>query len=814
MNTQRMNIILGTNWKFFKGNADGAFYRGYDDSAWKTVTVPHDWSVSEPFNEHNSSGTGYVAGGIGWYRKSCNLPAEFADKKVFLAFDGVYNNSQVWFNGNNLGKRPYGYSSFSYDVTEFCDFTSEANVISVKVSHTDLADSRWFTGSGIYREARLEATSLVHVARHGLVVTAEIPSVTNGAPGASANAQVCIETRVVNDSAEAAQVTVKQTVIAPDGRHIVSGGKAVIIAAKKSTAIPDTINIPEPALWSPESPALYTVLTEILIGGTVVDSITTRTGIRSIRFESANGFFLNGMHMKIKGVCVHHDAGCLGAAVPSGVWAHRLSLLQDMGCNAIRTSHNPPDPKFLDLCDEMGFLVMDEAFDEWEAVKNKWSTGHNVYPPKHFGYGDDFPEWHERDLREMVLRDRNHPSIIAWSIGNEVDYPNDPYCHPYFKTMVGNNDANKPEAEQQYDPDKPNAERLASIARNLVSIVKDCDRTRPVTAAIAFPELSNITGYCEALDIVGYNYKEGLYAADHASWPGRVLYGSENGSSYAQWLYVRDTPYICAQFIWTGIDYLGEAKGWPVHASPAGFIDLAGFPKPKYYFRKSLWQDSPVLYLSVARKESGIEGARHIPLLETASWNWEPGEPLEIQCYTNCPSVDLFLNGRALGKKTLAQADGGYLSWEVNFEAGELSAEGYGPEDFVQSDAQDYPQRCVLKTASSAARLVASTDSSPVKADGLEIVRIEIGVVDKSEVPVPVPDSRAPIEVAISGNGTLMGLENGDIADVESYSSPRRKAFHGRLVAYVRTTESPGEIIITASSPGLVGASARIVSKY
>jgi len=551
---------LNKGWKFHLGEAEYAYYKGHDDSTWREVTLPHDWSVEQPFDESYSSGTGYVCGGVGWYRLRFELPEEIADKTLRVNFGGVYKNSRVWCNTNYLGMRPSGYASFSYDITPFA--CPGENVLAVRAEHNDLADSRWFTGSGIYRDVTLTIMDKTHFLPDGVFVST-----------ISANedeAQLEITWELSQDA---------EVLFELDGATAAGAGQS------GSTRL----RIEKPALWSPDSPALYTLTCRAEKGSQIFDQLVIPFGIRAFAFDADTGFTLNGENLKLKGVCLHHDAGALGAAVPKCVWRRRLRKLKAAGCNAIRMAHNPPDTHLLDLCDEMGFLVMDEAFDEWEGCKNKWWQGHNVYPPKHFGYADAFPMWHERDLGDLVRRDRNHPCVILWSIGNEIDYPNDPYCHPLFETMTGNNDANKPAQERRYDPNKPNAERLTAITRTLVSIVRQHDGTRPVTAALAFPELSNQIGYAKALDVVGYNYKEHLYQEDRVKYPAHVIYGSENGHSEAQWLAVRDNPAICGQFLWTGVDYLGEAHGWPVRLSPAGLLTTAGFEKPRYYARQAMW---------------------------------------------------------------------------------------------------------------------------------------------------------------------------------------------------------------------------------
>ncbi len=556
-------------WRFLLGNQPEAFQRDYDDSAWQNVRVPHDWAVSQPFDVKYSSGTGYLPGGTGWYRTSFALTESDRGQRVFLCFDGVYKNSQVWCNSYYLGKRPNGYVGFQYDVTDFVRFDGTPNVIAVKVTHEDIADSRWYTGSGITRKVMVNVCDPVYVPWDGLFFTSR--------PNKSGNAQATVKLTVVNETSQDAPVWAKL-----DGFPL--GGEASV-PAHSTMEFELRGNIESPRLWSVEAPNLYTL--------TVSHGEPIKVGIRDFAFDPDKGFSLNGQSMKIKGVCVHHDAGCLGAAVWPEVWRRRLIKLKAMGCNAIRTSHNPHMPELYDLCDEMGFLMMGEAFDEWEGPKNKWIRGHNVYPPGHQGYYEDFPEWHERDLSDMVKRDRNHPSVIMWSIGNEIDYPNDPYCHPLFRTMVGNNDANKPAAELQYNDSKPNAQRLSVLAEKLAGIVRRHDTTRPVLACAAFPELSTQIGFFDHFDMLAYNYKEHLYEQDHKRFPRLPIIGSENGHSPEAWQAVADHAYVCGQFLWTGIDYMGEAHGWPVRGSRAGLLTLAGFEKPEYYQRAAMWTENP-----------------------------------------------------------------------------------------------------------------------------------------------------------------------------------------------------------------------------
>ena len=757
----RKLIVLRENWKFhleeemekehsrdfhtgspgqegyLRSAAAGAWYKGFDDSGWRSVTVPHDWSVEQPFSKRYSSGTGYLAGGTGWYRVHFRLPEGCRGKSLRVVFDGVYKNSQVWCNSYYLGRRPYGYSTFSYDITHAAAFGDEENVLSVKVVHTDLADSRWFTGSGITRKVTLIIEEPAHPAEYGVLFRAEQVEADGTDPERGigrARIVVCHRTeemeglstdrgaeRVIEGILPGAGRTVlpalpERDMAQRDGRTgqksdwdgpdteqaalmrmqmgLVRIRTALIGAEGETVLTMEGVTgtggecilsgtLERARLWSPEHPYLYTLRTWYRTEGArpaeeelseegfyLADE--TRVGIRGIAFDPDRGFFLNGAETKLKGVCVHHDGGALGAAMEPEVWQRRLEALRECGCNAIRCSHNPHMPELYDLCDRMGFLVMDEAFDEWENAKNKWSTGHNVYPPVHEGYFEAFPAWHEADLRAMVRRDRNHPSVVLWSIGNEIDYPNDPYCHPSFASMTGNNDAHKPAAERQYDPNKPNALRLVSIADKLEQIVREEDDTRPVTLAAAFPELSSETGLFRGLDVVGYNYKEHLYAKDHGRFPEKPFLGSENGHGYGAWLAVRDNPYISGQFLWTGIDYLGEARGWPVHGSPAGILTCAGDRKPEFYRRKSFWQKAPVLAIATRRASEGEED--WLPM--ESHWNYEPGEEILVKVYSNLPKVRLVLEAWEPG------GQGGMAGLPVSgaegTEAGESHAEAAG----------------------------------------------------------------------------------------------------------------------------------------
>jgi len=783
----RKRIELKENWRFHLGECEEAWYRGYDDRNWRTVMLPHDWAVEGTFEKKYSSGTGYLQGGIGWYRVRFSLPEELKGKCVRLCFDGVYKNSQVWCNSYYLGKRPNGYVPFSYDISAFVNFGEEDNEISVKVTHTDIADSRWFTGSGITRKVTLLIEEPVHPEEYGCFFTAENIS--------TESAVLKVAHKITNTTGEEKQVKVhtywyelpvyKENDARVTDMPVAEAEGIAVAEGNSATMLEIQTVLANPKLWSDVRPQLYRMETWYEVGEKRYLVHEDKVGIRDIRFDADKGFFLNGAETKFKGVCVHHDGGCLGAAMKAEVWQRRLELLKEAGCNAIRCSHNPHMPELYELCDAMGFLMMDEAFDEWENPKNKWSTGHNVYPPKHQGYYEDFPQWHEADLKAMVLRDRNHPSVVMWSIGNEIDYPNDPYCHPSFATMTGNNDANKPEQERKYDFNKPNAERLVVLAKHLVSLVKEVDTTRPVTLAAAFPELSSHLGFLEPLDVAGYNYKEQFYEEDHKRFPQLPILGSENGHGYQAWLSVKDNPYISGQFLWTGIDYLGEAHGWPIHGSSAGIITTCGLPKPEFYRRKTFWTEETFVRIATRRNKESIP--HWWPM--SFSWNYEPGEPVLVKCYAPVKEgayVALYANGVEIGRQNDYAKDGSY-QFEVLYEAGTLEAKfcaGDGSvlaEDSLHTTKAASGLSCTLWREADA--LTGASFAEASKEIGY-LYQVLVELKDEDGNRVVTRDEE--IRIQVLGDGEFLGMDNGDLADVTPFTSDRRKTHRGRLVAYVR----------------------------
>ena len=767
---------LATGWKFYKGDISGAEKITFDDSLWRGVTVPHDWSIEGPYSREWASGTGYLPGGVGWYRYSFRLDASESGKRVFSEFDGVYCNSEVWINGHFLGKRPNGYLGFQYDLTPHVRFGGEDNILAVRVDHTDFADSRWYTGSGIYRPARLCITETVRVGQWGVFVSTP--------KAASDAAEIRIETTIDNLSLSPREIELASYIFDAEGLVVAtvttSGGS--VDAGGQKTFIQDAA-VRNPRLWSVESPVLYSVLSVVASEGRKVDQVRTPFGIRTFRFDADKGFSLNGTTMKLKGVCVHHDAGPAGAAVPAGMWERRLKQLKEMGCNAIRMSHNPPASELLGLCDRMGFLVMDEAFDEFTPPKNKWVTGWNDGIPSKKGYGEAFAEWAVRDIQDMVRRDRNHPSIIFWSIGNEIDYPNDPFSHE----ALGN----------EYKPANPPAEALVRYGKPLVEAVKALDTTRPVTAALASAAMSNAVGFSEILDVVGYNYQERRYGDDHAKYPKRAIYGSENSRDYNAWKAVADNDFIAGQFLWVGYDFLGEARGWPVRNSQSGLFDLCGFKKPIGWFRQALWSDVPMAYPAV-RRPGGAE--RSFDRGVRSHWNWSAGERLAVTAYSNCPAAELFLNGQSLGDG-VAQANlGPVFMWDVPYQPGELKVIG-------RKDGQAVCES-VLKTAGEAKKIVLKGDARTLKADGDDVCHIEFYITD--EKGVTVPDAENLVRFYVSGAVRILGVGNGNPANHDKETDGEHNAWQGQGLAIVQTLREAGGATVSASSPGLDGMDIRI----
>ena len=774
---------VNKHWTFvLKDMPNGADVQ-FDDSGWKTVDLLHDWSVTQQLSPTLASATGYLPGGIGWYRKHLPVPEERRGENVYLYFEGVYNRSEVFINGVSLGKRPNGYISFMYDLTPHIQYGKE-NVIAVRVDHSQSADSRWYTGSGIYRNVWVVYANPVHLARWGVYAWPEKQGSAY---------RLNVEASVENSTAAPASLTIKNELLDANKKPIAQSTGKLTVESHQTGKLPAALKIAKPELWSPGNAALYTLKTSVYRDGVLIDETNTTTGFRTFTFDPDKGFALNGKWMKVKGVCLHHDAGVLGSAVPLEVWKRRLLSLKEIGVNAIRTSHNPQAPDLYELCDKLGLLVLNEAFDEWEFPKRKWIEGWNVGTPGYQGSFDFFEAWGEKDLADMIKRDRNHPSVFAWSIGNEVDYPNDPYSHPVL-------DGGKENGFTQpifggYKKDAPDAMRLGAIAKRLVAVVKQYDQSRPVTAGLAGVAMSNQTAYPFSLDIAGYNYTESLYDHDHTKYPERVIFGSENRHDMEAWSAVTSRDFVFGQFLWTGIDYLGESGRWPSRGFYSGLLDFGGFIKPRGYFRQSLWSEKPMAYLGTY-PAPGPESRRQMPSMDAwPVWNYEEGQLIRVVCYTNAAQARLLLNGGEAGEAKPYDERTGMICWDIPFKGGKLEVVGMdanGNEESrysIQSSARPY-----------AIQVIAA--EKEIERGGL--AQVVLQVVDEHGVPVMLSDDE--VTCNIQGPAKLLGLEASNNQDMSDYTDNKQRVYHGRILAFIRATDQPGEVNLRFTSNWLKAA--------
>lgn len=788
----RAQVSFGTpqdiddNWLFELQDQPEAKNADFDDSKWRKLDLPHDWSIEAPLSPMLASCQGYLPGGIGWYRKHLDLPEDQNGKKQYIYFEGVYNRSEVYVNGNLVGNRPNGYISFMYDITPFVKYGAD-NVIAVRVDHSRTADSRWYTGSGIYRNVFLIQANPVHIHQWGVFY--ETKSVIKN------QALLNVKVDIDNTSDKDAPLTVNLTLLSDDGKVVAKGSQKLQVKASETGSVSHELKVKNPVLWNLENPYLYSLKAELILNGKVIDQATTPVGIRTLTFDPDKGFALNDNWMKLKGVCIHHDGGCLGSAVPPQVWERRLENLKQLGCNAIRLSHNPQASDLYQLCDRLGFLVIDEAFDEWKYPKRKWITGWNKGTPGYEGSYDFFEQWSDRDLSDMILRDRNHPSVIMWSIGNEIDYPNDPYSDP----VLDKGTINQP-VYGGYLPKNPSAKELGVIAKRLAADVRKIDVSRPVTAALAGVIMSNETDYPGALDVVGYNYTEDRYEMDHKTYPKRVIYGSENGMSMDAWKAERDSKYIFAQFLWAGIDYLGESNAWPSRGFYSGLLDFAGFMKPRGYFRRAIWIAKPITYLGTYPVPERRKDYLSVDAWPT--WNYEAGQNIRVVCYTNCQESRLFLNGKQVGEVKPYDDNTGIVSWDLPFEAGKLEVVGYNNDQETC--------RYAIQSSDRPFALTAKIDKSELSKDK-DLAQIEIQVTDENGIPVMLSDD--DVTCTIDGPAKLLGLEAGNNSDMGNYRDNKQRVYHGRLLAYIQTTGTTGKIKVSFAAPWLKPVEVNLNSK-
>ncbi|SEW35268.1 protein of unknown function [Chitinophaga arvensicola] len=772
--------LFNARWQFHLGHLPGAEAPGFNDATWRTVNVPHDYSIEGDFNRHLPSCNSYLPGGIGWYRKSFVVPTTQAGKKVLIQFDGVYKNSEVWINGHYLGKRPSGYVAFEYDLTPWIRI-GEKNTIAVKTDHEDLTDSGWYTGSGIYRNVFLVYRSPVHIKSGGLFVHTPEVSYTKALVTASVTVQ--------NENTTGDTVVVITSLLNAAGETVATNRQQIFLPEKSDRLLHTTLPVSSPQLWSVDTPYLYTLRTTVSSHGKITDQQEVRTGIRQLRFDASRGFFLNGKSTKLKGVCMVHDAGVLGSAVPRSVWESRLRTLKEMGCNAIRACHNPHATEFLDVCDEQGFLVIAEAFDEWAYPKTKWIDGWNHTQKVKNGYSKYFPEWGTRDLQDQVLRDRNHPSVIMWSIGNEIDFPNDPYSHPSLDSFAN------PQTFARYQSANPDASGMKALAEKLAAVVRALDTTRPVTSGLASAYMSTEVGYAGVLDVTGYNYQENLYGPHHKKHPGQILYGSETGHRYEYWKAVTDNDYVMGQFLWTGFEYLGESFKWPQRHNPFGIIDLGGFFKTEAYFRQSIWSDKPMAWIgawdtTVTEPTQYYLWDHHNAL---PHWNWMPDKMIRISGFTNCESMELFLNGQSLGIQQMSSFPDHVITWYVPYKKGQLKA--------IARNGTKVMAEYELNTAGAPAKLRAIVEQPVLKANQQDVASLAVYVEDDKNRWVYLSENK--LTVNVTGPVKLLGLENANANDTSRYAGNSHHAFRGRIKVYVQALGKPGQARVTISSPGL-----------
>ncbi len=776
---KRIETALDSMWRFQLGDNDFALNPNLDDSDWKDVRLPHDWAITCPTDPEMEEGRsqGYQRRGhVGWYRRQLRAQP-VAGKRHLLRLDGAYRHTEVWINGYSLGLRPSGYATRIHDITEFMNSDGK-QLLAVRCDNSGNDGDRWYCGAGLYRRVWLTETDDVAVAPWGVGITT--PEISRD------EARVDIEVTVQNHRSAPVSAEVSgQLVDANGAEQATLPDTTVELPANGKGTVTLRTPVKNPRLWSPESPALYTVRIHIAATGERTDSINQPFGIRSISFDAKNGFMCNGQPRKMKGVCLHHDLGCLGTAFFSAGWERRLRLLKELGCNAIRSSHNIPSPELLDLCDRLGFFVIDEAYDKW------WGGCS----------GDTFGEWWRRDIASMVLRDRNHPCVVVWSTGNEVE--------------------------------EQGSERMLKTSKMLADYIKELDDTRPTLVALRpfedDPEIWNapvekkaeiVKNVSETVDIVGLNYQDQWYEDFHKVMPDQVFIATEAFHFYQHrdrgswafhamnpWFEVEKTPYVAGQFLWTGIEYRGECSQlWPVRGWKGAPIDCAGYAKPRAWWHAAAWSDDPVVRIAVHFREGDS--------WEPPDWSFPPlvdhwtlpireRELVEVWVFSNGHSVELLLNEGTWGSRIMPECENRIAKFHVPYAPGKLVA--------VSRDADGCEvARHELNTAGDPAGIKLSAERETVTADDQDLAHITVEIVD--ETGVRVPSAANPVGIEVIGSGRLIGMDNGDLTSHETYDTCRRHADHGRCLAIVRAGHNPGPIYVTAIVPGLPQAKLTLTS--
>lgn len=780
-------------WKFVLSDNDMFSEPEFDDSEWRELRLPHDWSIEADFDESLNGATAYLPGGVGWYRKTFATPVDTDNKVVYLYFDGIYNHSTVWINGKEIGGRVNGYTPFYLDVSEFLNDDGAENLIAVRVDRTRYIDSRWYTGSGIYRDVELIVADKLHILPWGTFVkTPEVGPL---------RAEVQLEVNLFNATNDEQVVDLETVILDPGGTEVSRQKQQFKVGQDNGHLAQQHFSIDTPALWDIEAPNMYMAVTMLFRDGNIVDQYKTKFGIRSIRYDPGNGFFLNGRNVKIKGVNLHHEAGLVGAAVPDDVWRRRLQALKAAGTNAIRTAHNPPSRNFLDLCDEIGLLVQHEIFDEWDNPKdkrlNQWQRHDDEISR---GYAAWFQEEAESDLKNAILRDRNHPSIVQWSIGNEIEW-----TYPRYKDATGYFDMNAqgnyffnppfitPQEIKRRFHESPEGEYvLAKTAKKLSNWVKELDTSRPVTANLILPSASHISGYTDALDIIGYSYRRVVYDYGKRLYPDKMIMGTENVVQWHEWKAVEERDFIAGTFLWTGIDYLGEAHDrWPEKGLRTGMLDTAGFKKSSWHMIKTLWDEDPHIYMTTQAINNSIYKLNNQGSMvasdnwDKRTWYWHDvnrhwnykDSLVVIEVLTNCGAVEMFLNGDSLGVKRLENNPDRVLKWLVGYSEGVLEARGVGG-----CEASD-----ILQTAGSPVAVDIEVDRNVLPLDEYSVAHLEVQIVDVNGVPVRHEDIELEFDVPASLQ--VLGSDNGNTQFMERYQSSRLQTSEGRALLIVRGLE-------------------------
>ena len=777
------------------------------EADWKSVDIPHDWSVKFPFDSIYEGCTGYLPTGIGWYRKQFKNTSD-KEEKAYLYFDGVYNHSEYWLNGHKIGSHIYGYSPFFFDITPYLKNNNE---LIVKVDRSRIADSRWYSGAGIYREVKLIKENKINIPTWGTFITTPMVS--------EDEATVKVDYCITNNYSDTRTLDVEVAILNHESIEIQKLTQSDLKAKPGVNEYSFDLHISSPELWSVQNPALHTASITVKEKHKTQHIEETRFGIRSIRFDTENGFFLNNMNVKIKGVCIHIDAGSVGVAVPKEVWARRLKVLKDMGCNAIRVSHNPASEEFLELCDEMGFLVQDEFFDEWDYPKdkrvNRWDV-HDDYESR--GYADYFAKQAEQDLKNTVLAHRNHPSVFQWSIGNEIEwtYPSIRASSGFFDNMQwqGGYFFSRPpfspeRIKKEYEARSVHEIKVGETAKKLANWVREIDTTRPITANSILPSVSLVNGFADQLDVVGFSYRRVMYDYAREIYPDKCVMGTENLPQWHEWKAVEDRKHIAGVFLWTGFDHMGEVhEDWPSKASPVGLIDQAGFPKSGFHMFKSLWTDDPYIHISTHYKDSAnyLEKQKGLVLDKNAPhnwykqywywparnehWNYKQGDSVMIEVISNCESMELFLNDTSIGTKYLHQFPDRKYKWIIPYSEGTISA--VGTHNNRKASAQ-------IKTADSPYTVRATIDKSTLKKG--EVAHIILHLIDDKGNEVKHTNVRLKIDLPKSL--TNLGVDNGFYRNVQNYNATSIVTHKGRALMIVKAGDIIGESDIAISGIGL-----------